>query len=161
MMLTRHYKGEYFAVQTLTAKEAGKDVVVFESLQNDEVFVVPLHEFLAEVKDDDNPTGQKYQYERVSDIKAMGLDTATTQALVDELNLRQDNPFPETTSEILWSVYQIGYLDQEYIHSDLTVDRFTALYSSEDLEDTINYYRKMDDARAIIIRQMTVKQPLK
>lgn len=71
MCAYRHYKGSlYYVVGTAFHSETGEEMVVYHALYGDcQMYVRPLEMFLEEAPEGkENPTGQKYRFELVSNI---------------------------------------------------------------------------------------------
>ena len=93
----RHFKGNLYLVISIASSSSDlQPVVVYMSLNGDrQVWTRELSEFESEVPEGrENPTGQKYRFEPVKDIRSI-LSQCTTQSLIEELKNRPDSPFNE------------------------------------------------------------------
>ena len=114
----RHFKGNlYLIISVASSSEDLQPVVVYMSLEGDnQVWTREQSEFESLVPEGkENPTGQKYRFELVKDIRSV-LSQCTTQSLVEELKRRPDSPFNETDTEgmndkVIGRSYLLGYIN--------------------------------------------------
>lgn len=123
----RHFKGGYYVVLTLASVEStGEEVVIYKSLQDGRVWERPVSSFRELVPaDKENPTGQKYRFERVTSFNNQ-LNMVSTDNLVKELLRREDCPIElQNNSDKVWRVeYLVGRYSERFIDSTNTVEDF-------------------------------------
>lgn len=134
----RHFKGNLYLVTSvaLTSSEL-EPTVVYMSLSGDnQVWTRALSEFESLVPEGkNNPTGQKYRFELVKDMRSI-LSQCTTQNLIEELKSRPDSPFNDSDIEGL----NEKVADREYVLGELmsyseSGKVLSSMYSSDSLEE--------------------------
>lgn len=114
----RHFKGNlYLIISVANSSSDLQPVVVYMSLNGDnQVWTRDLSEFESLAPEGkENPTGQKYRFELVKDMRSI-LSQCTTQNLVEELKKRPDSPFNEIdmngmNDKVVGRTYILGYVD--------------------------------------------------
>ena len=134
----RHFKGNLYLVTSvaITASEL-EPTVVYMSLNGDsQVWTRAMSEFESLVPEGkENPTGQKYRFELVKDMRSI-LSQCTTQNLIEELKRRPDSPFNELDIEGLNN----KVADREYILGEISTHPtgnnviLRSIYSDDSLE---------------------------
>ena len=113
----RHFKGNLYLVTSIaiTASEL-EPTVVYMSLNGDsQVWTRAMSEFESLVPEGkENPTGQKYRFELVKDMRTV-LSQCTTENLIEELKSRPDSPFNDFDIEGL----NEKVADKEYVFGEL------------------------------------------
>lgn len=159
MNIFRHFKGGYYVVQaTATIESTGEEVVVYQSLQDSRVWVRPISSFRELVPTDkENPTGQKYRFERVTKFNNQ-LNMISTEELVKELLKRDDCPAElQTTSDKVWrEEYLVGRFEYSYIDEDHTAEYFNAFNVYDDLERAKLYVK--DNPNLVALRKVYIKE---
>lgn len=134
----RHFKGNLYLVTSVALTSSTLEpTVVYMSLNGDnQVWTRDLSEFESLVPEGkDNPTGQKYRFELVKDMRSI-LSQCTTKNLIEELKKRPDSPFNESDVEGLNDKVAL----REYVLGELrpyqTGDGYElqSYYSADDLE---------------------------
>lgn len=119
----RHFKGNlYLVISVALSESALEPTVVYLSLQGDnQVWTRSMSDFESPVpKDRENPTGQKYRFEPVEDVKNV-LSSCTTDNLIEELKRRPDSPFNDVDFEGLNS----RVANVEYVVGEMRSDMFS------------------------------------
>ena len=159
MSIYRHFKGGYYLVQSLaTIESTGEEVVIYQSLQNGRVWARPLAVFRELVPEGkENPTGQKYRFERVTTFNNQ-LSMVSTENLVKELLSREDCPVElQTTSDKVWRVqYLVGRYTETYVDDDTTVPDFDVFNLYDSLERAVSCVR--DKPYLSILKMAFIKQ---
>lgn len=161
MSIYRHFKGGYYVVKSLaTIESTGEEVVIYQSLQDNRVWVRPVSVFTELVPEDkENPTGQKHRFERVTKFNNQ-LNMVSTDSLVKELLSRSDCPIEFLTSsksDKIWrEMYLVGIYEEHYIDAEHVAEDFNTFNVYDDLE------RAVLNARAnpnfSILRRVYIKQ---
>lgn len=158
MRIYRHFKGGYYVVQSLaTIESTGEEVVIYQSLQDSKVWVRPISVFRELVPaDKENPTGQKYRFEQVSNFNNQ-LNMVSTEELVKELLGRSDCPIElQTTSSKVWrEEFLVGRFEYKYIDENNTAEYFNAINVYDDLERAKSY---VQDTNLIVLRKVYLKE---
>lgn len=147
----RHFKGNLYLVTSVgLASSDLEPTVVYMSLYGDnQVWTRALSEFESLVPEGkDNPTGQKYRFELVKDMRSI-LSQCTTKSLVEELKKRPDSPFNESDVEGLNDKVKI----REYVLGELRPNSATneedyflhSTYSADSLEEVQKYAERHFD----------------
>lgn len=160
----RHFKGNLYLVTSvaLTSSEL-EPTVVYMSLNGDsQVWTRPMSEFESLVPEGkENPTGQKYRFEQVKDMRSI-LSQCTTESLIAELKSRADSPFNEIDIEGL----NDKVADREYILGELTPHPtgqsviLRSIYSDDSLEAVQSFAERHFDrlsSRAKIFKSVLVE----
>lgn len=113
----RHFKGNFYLVTSvaLTSSELEPTVVYMSLYGDNQVWTRSLSEFESLVPEGkENPTGQKYRFELVKDMRSI-LSQCTTQSLIEELKNRPDSPLNELdiegmNSKVVGTEYVLGEL---------------------------------------------------
>lgn len=141
----RHFKGNLYLVTSvaLTSSEL-EPTVVYMSLNGDsQVWTRALSEFESLVPEGkENPTGQKYRFEPVKDMRSI-LSQCTTQSLIEELKRRPDSPFNDLDVDGL----NEKVADREYILGEFRrIPSGTAFlqsyYSADTLEEVEGFIQR-------------------
>lgn len=110
----RHFSGSFYTVLAVSSlrvtKLEFKDIVVLKKLSVvGEVVTYYLDDFLSEVDGDvADVIGQKFKFVQVKDA-CYSLAETTTEALVEELKKRKDNPYAKEGDPNVWEVtYEVG-----------------------------------------------------
>ena len=148
----RHYTGSFYTVLAVTQIDVGKgvypnyrDIVVLRKLSSKaESVTYYLEDFLSEVDEVSDVMGQKFKFVRVKDAQ-FSLAETTTEALVEELKKRSDNPYAKEGDPKVYEVYyEIGvykpvnpkyakYKGQQY---------FDISAQADTVSDALNYIKK-------------------
>lgn len=147
----RHFKGNlYLVISVATSSSDLQPTVVYMSLNGDsQVWTRELSEFESLVPEGkDNPTGQKYRFELVKDMRSI-LSQCTTESLIAELKNRPDSPFNESDVEGLNDKVKI----REYVLGELRPNPVTneedyflhSTYSDNSLEKVQSYAERHFD----------------
>ena len=159
----RHFKGGYYIVHSIARLEQNMDeeVVVYQSLQDGQVWTRPVSSFLEPVPEDKpNPTGQKMRFEKVTDFNNQ-LNLIPTDKLMSELLSRVDCP-PELQTlnpEKVWrNEYLIGMFKEVYIDSQTTREDFFFEKCADTFEEAVDKLKKMNDPRLSILLRTYIKQ---
>ena len=134
----RHFKGNLYLVTSvgLTASELEPTVVYLSLSGDNQVWTRSLSELESLVPEGkENPTGQKYRFEPVKDMRSI-LSQCTTQNLIEELKRRPDSPFNDSDIDGL----NEKVADREYVLGELIPYRegekvLNSLYTSDCLEE--------------------------
>ena len=162
MSIYRHFNGGYYVVQSLaTIESTGEKVVIYQSLQNGRVWVRPVSVFHEPVpKGKENPTGQKYRFERVTNFDNQ-LNLIPTETLVNELLGRNDCP-PELkllNPENVWRTeYLIGRYKNVYVDQNTSYEDFFFDACKPTLPEAIAKRDSMGDPRLSILLRAYIKQ---
>lgn len=158
----RHFKGGYYIVHSLAhIEQTGEEVVVYQSLQDGEVWIRPVSEFLEPVPDGKpNPTGQKLRFEKVENFNNQ-LSLISTDNLLRELLSRNDcppelqtlNPEKVWRNEYLIGRYREVYVDQENTHEDFFFDKCADTY-----EEAVEKLKKTNNPNLSILLRCYIKQ---
>ena len=160
MSIYRHFRGGYYVVQSLAYIEStGEEVVIYQSLQDGRVWVRPLSSFRELVPEDkENPTGQKYRFERVSNFNNQ-LNMISTEELVKELMTRDDCPanlLSQDSSKVWREEYLVGRYYEIYIDSNTTQQEFNVFNVYDSLERATLAVR--DNPNFRILKRTFIKQ---
>lgn len=161
MNIYRHFKGGYYVVLSLaTIESTGEEVVVYQSLQDGRMWVRPLSVFRELVPEDkENPTGQKYRFERVTTFNNQ-LSMVSTENLVKELLSRSDCPVefltPQNSDKVWREEYLVGRFEYQYIDESNTAEYFNALNVYDELERAVLYARA--NPNLTILKKVYIKQ---
>lgn len=161
MNIYRHFKGGYYVVQSLaTIESTGEEVVIYQSLQDGRVWVRPLSVFHELVPaDKENPTGQKYRFEKVTKFNNQ-LNMISTEELVKELLSRSDCPIEfltPTNSDKVWrEEYLVGRYEEFFVDAETTVEDFNSFRGYDSLERAILFARA--NPNLSILKCMYIKQ---
>ena len=161
MSIYRHFKGGYYVVKSLaTIESTGEEVVIYQSLQDSRVWVRPVSVFRELVPEDkENPTGQKYRFEKVTTFNNQ-LNMVSTESLVKELLSRSDCPIefltPHNSTKVWREEYLVGRFEYNYIDEDHTAEYFNAINVYDDLERAKLYVR--DNPNLIVLRKVYIKE---
>lgn len=147
----RHFKGNLYLIMSVAISESTlEQTVVYMSLNGDgNVWTRSVSEFESLVPEGkENPTGQKYRFELVKDIRSV-LSQCTTQNLIEELKKRPDNPFNDIDVEGLNDKVKI----REYILGELRPISATneedyflhSTYSADSLEEVRSFAERHFD----------------
>lgn len=158
----RHFRGGYYLMRSMaTIEKTGEVVVVYESLQDHQVWVRPLSEFTDDVsQNENNPTGQKHRFEPVVDFQYQ-LGLISTETLMQELLKRGDCPdeLKSLNSERVWRTeYLIGRFRNTYINAETTTEDFFYDYVEDSPEAAQEKLRKLNDPRLTILTRIHLKQ---
>lgn len=155
----RHFKGGYYIVQSLaTIESTGEEVVIYQSLQDSRVWVRPLSVFRELVPEDkENPTGQKYRFERVTSFNNQ-LSMVSTENLVRELQSRSDCPVElHTSSDKVWrEEYLVGRYDMRYVDINNSYEDFLISNIFDNLERAVKFVQ--DNPNTHILKRVCIKQ---
>lgn len=161
LSIYRHFKGGYYVVQSLASIEStGEEVVIYQSLQDGRVWVRPLTSFRELVPEDkENPTGQKYRFERVTTFNNQ-LSMVSTENLVKELLSRSDCPIefltPQNSNKVWREEYLVGRFEYNYIDENNTAEYFNAFNVYDELERAVLYARA--NPNLTILKKVYIKQ---
>lgn len=161
LSLYRHFKGGYYVVHSLASIEStGEEVVIYQSLQDGRTWVRPLTSFRELVPEDkENPTGQKYRFERVTSFNNQ-LKMVSTENLVKELLSRSDCPVefltPHNSDKVWREEYLVGRFEYQYIDESNTAEYFNAFNVYDELERAVLYARA--NPNLIILKKVYIKQ---
>ena len=161
LSIYRHFRGGYYVVQSLAYIEStGEEVVIYQSLQDGRVWVRPLTSFNELVPEDkENPTGQKYRFERVTTFNNQ-LKMVSTENLVKELLSRSDCPVefltPQNSDKVWREEYLVGRFEYQYIDESNTAEYFNALNVYDELERAVLYARA--NPNLTILKKVYIKQ---
>lgn len=158
----RHFKGGYYIVHSVATSEAtGEAIVVYQSLQDGNVWTRPLSEFIEPVpKGKENPTGQVLRFERVSNFNNQ-LNLIPTDKLLSELLSRVDCPVELKTlnPEKVWRTeYLIGMFREVYVDHTTTREDFFFEKCTDTLEEAVEKLKSMNDPRLSILMRTHIKQ---
>lgn len=158
----RHFRGGYYLMHSMaTIEKTGEVVVVYESLQDHQVWVRPLSEFMEDVsQNENNPTGQKHRFEPVPNFQYQ-LGLIPTETLMQELLNRSDCPdeLKSLNPERVWRTeYLIGRFRKEFINDQTTNEDFFYDYVEDSLEKAVEKLRKLNDPRLTIVTRLHIKQ---
>lgn len=163
LSIYRHFKGGYYIVHALATVESNRDeqVVVYQSLQDGRMWTRPLSVFQEPVPEDkENPTGQKFRFERVSNFNNQ-LNLIPTDKLMNELLRRSDCP-PELKfldPEMVWRTeYLIGRYQKVFVSHDNYHEDFFFEKSADTPEEAVEKLKKMNDPRLSILMRTYIKQ---
>jgi len=160
--LYRHFKGGYYIVHSVaTVESTGEPVVVYQSLQDGELWTRPLSVFQEPVPEGKpNPTGQKLRFEQVTNFNNQ-LSLIPTEKLLSELLSRVDCP-PELQTlnpEKVWrNEYMIGRFREVYIDHETTREDFFFENCADTLEEAKKKLEKIGDSRLSILLRTYIKQ---
>lgn len=163
MNIYRHFKGGYYVVLSLASIEStGEEVVVYQSLQDGRMWVRPLSVFRELVPEDkENPTGQKYRFERVTTFNNQ-LSMVSTENLVKELLSRSDCPVefmtPANSDKVWREQYLTGRFEHHFVDEDNTVVDFDIHTVHNTLEEAVNRAKKINNPYIEILKQVFIKQ---
>lgn len=158
----RHFKGGYYIVHsTALIEKDGEEVVVYQSLQDGQVWIRPVSEFLEPVPEDKtNPTGQKLRFEKVENFNNQ-LSLIPTDKLMSELLSRVDCP-PELQTlnpEKVWrNEYLIGRFREVYIDHETTKEDFFFEKCADTLEEAVEKLHKTNNPNLSILLRTYIKQ---
>lgn len=160
MRIYRHFKGGYYVVQAIaTVESTGEEVVIYQSLQDGRVWTRPVSVFRELVPaDKENPTGQKYRFERVSNFNNQ-LNMVSTEELVKELLSREDCPvnFLLLDNSKIWrEEYLVGRFEYQYISENNTAEYFNALNVYDDVDRARQFVK--DNPNMIALRKVYLKE---
>lgn len=161
MSIYRHFKGGYYVVQSIAYIEStGEEVVIYQSLQDSRVWVRPVSSFQELVPDGkENPTGQKYRFERVTNFNNQ-LNMIPTEELVRELMSRDDCPtelLTSSNSDKVWrEEYLVGRHESRFIDSELTVEDFDIYNVYSELDRAVQCVE--DNPNLTILKRMYIRQ---
>ena len=161
MRIYRHFKGGYYVVQAVASIEStGEEVVIYQSLQDSRVWVRPISSFRELVPaDKENPTGQKYRFERVSNFNNQ-LSMASTEELVKELLKRDDCPvnflLSDNSPKIWREEYLVGRYDMRFIDVDNSQEDFLVRNIFDNLERAVKFVH--DNPNTQILKRVCIKQ---
>lgn len=140
----RHFKGGMYIIDSVATEEAtGKAVIVYRSLSTGAVWTRPESQFFEKVPEDkENPTGQKYRFEKIDDYMVSDpLKCFTTQALIKELSARNNNPYIDTLP-----------VGDKCFREDYIVGRIVSVYVSKDNSfqdiDVDSVYNTIEEAES-------------
>ena len=162
MNIYRHFKGGYYIVHSLATVEAdsdGEEVVVYQSLQDGRVWLRPLSSFQELVPEGkENPTGQKYRFERVTTFNNQ-LNLIPTEELMKELLRRNDCPVELQclNPDKVWrDNYMVGRYETTYLTHEESTEDFYAFNIFNSLERAVQYAH--DHPKSEILRRVYIKQ---
>jgi len=160
--LFRHFKGHYFIVTDEAEFGDSELFVVYTSTMSGRTYICPKSEFYEVVPDsEENPTGQKYRFERVLDYENQ-LNMITTDRLVKELLSRHDSPIKGLDIEgikdvkIFLSEYVVGIVESDYCEDG----KVNEIFRSVNAYDTFEWAKaKLDKlgGRYEIIKRVYVR----
>lgn len=158
----RHFKGGYYIVHSLaTVESTGEEVVVYQSLQDGKMWTRPASVFQELVPEGrDNPTGQKYRFERVTNFQNQ-LSMVSTDKLILELLSRKDCPtiLQSLNTDKVWQEdYLVGRFENKFIAHDHYVEDFVTFNSFSLLERAENYLSRCGLSDAKILKRVYIKQ---
>lgn len=157
----RHFKGGYYIVHSLAhIEKTGEDVVVYQSLQDGNVWVRPVSEFNDPVPEDKpNPTGQAHRFEKITNFNNQ-LSAVQTGVLLGELFSRADCPteIKLFDKDKIWRTeYLIGQFREHYISQNNVQEDFFFNHCASTLEEAESKLKKLDDPRLSILMRTHVK----
>lgn len=161
MSIYRHFKGGYYVVQSLaTIESTGEEVVIYQSLQDGRVWVRPSSVFRELVPEDkENPTGQKYRFEKVTTFNNQ-LNMVSTESLVKELLSRSDCPIefltPQNSDKVWREEYLVGRYVESYVTEHITAEDFNIFNVYDSLERATLAVR--DTPNLHILKRVFIKQ---
>ena len=146
----RHFKGNIYLVTSVALTSSDLEpTVVYMSLNGDnQVWTRALSEFESLVPEGkENPTGQKYRFELVKDMRSI-LSQCTTQNLIEELKTRPDSPFTEADIEglnekVVAREYVLGELSP-YSNNECG-NMLTCVCVKDSLEEAKSYAERHPD----------------
>ena len=158
----RHFKGGYYLVTSVARNEADeKPTVVYQSVENiGQVWTRPVESFIQRVDTEspDNVTKQKHRFEPVFDFDLIE-KSYTTQRLVAELLMREDNPFkdtiirPETVVDTFYDVGMMRYSAD--VQRDFFEPACSGFSSAQEARDWLNsHYSPL----YIIVRRLILRE---
>lgn len=158
----RHFRGGYYLMRSMaTIEKTGEIVVVYESLQDHQVWVRPLSEFTDDVsQNENNPTGQKHRFEPVVDFQYQ-LGLIPTETLMQELLKRNGCPdeLKSLNPERVWRTeYLIGRFRKNFIDAETTTEDFFYDYVESTSDSAQEKLRKLNDPRLSILTRLYLKQ---
>lgn len=159
----RHFKGGYYIVHSLALIEKerdGEEVVVYQSLQDGQVWIRPVSEFQEPVPEGKpNPTGQKLRFEKVTNFNNQ-LSLIPTDKLLSELLSREDCP-PELLTlnpEKVWRTeYLIGRFREVYIDHETTKEDFFFEKCTDTLEEAVEKLKKTNNPNLSILMRTHIR----
>lgn len=160
--LYRHFRGGYYIVHSVASVEStGEPVVVYQSLQDGRVWTRPLSSFQEQVPEGkDNPTGQKFRFEKVTNFNNQ-LNLISTDKLLSELLSREDCP-PELQTlnpDKVWrNEYLIGRYDEVYIDHLNSREDFFFEKCADTLDEAKEKLEKMGNPNLSILLRCYIKQ---
>ena len=158
----RHFKGGYYIVHSIARLESDRDeeVVVYQSLQDGQVWIRPVSSFLEPVPEDKpNPTGQKMRFERISNFNNQ-LSAVSTESLISELFSRPDCPMEIKLfdKDKLWRTeYLIGQFRERFISNDVVTEDFFFEKCADTLEEAKVKLEKTNNPNFSIVMRTHVK----
>lgn len=158
----RHFKGGYYIVHSVARVESNRDeeVVVYQSLQDGQVWTRPVSSFLEPVPEDKpNPTGQKLRFERISNFNNQ-LSAVPTERLIGELFSRPDCPteIKLFDREKLWRTeYLIGQFKDRYIGDGVYTEDFFFEKCADTLEEAKDKLEKTNNPNLTILMRTHIK----
>ena len=158
----RHFKGGYYVVHSLaTVESTGEEVVIYQSLQDGKVWTRPSSVFCELVPaDKENPTGQKYRFERVTQFNNQ-LSMVSTDKLIEELLRREDCPIElqSNSADKVWrEEYLVGEYENIFIANDQYKEDFRVFNAFSTLEKALNYVSRFGTTRVRILKRVYIKQ---
>lgn len=163
MSIYRHFKGGYYIVQAFGIYEpTGESVVIYQSLQNSQIWVRPVSVFQELVPEDkENPTGQKYRFERVTDFNNQ-ISMISTEGLLKELLSRNDCPVELQTSidnDKIWrEQYLTGRYTQHFIDIEHTLEDFDIDTVHNTFDEAVRRVKNTNNPFMQILKQVFIKQ---
>ena len=157
----RHFKGGYYVVLNLaTIESTGAEVVIYQSLQDGRMWVRPSSVFCEIVPEGkENPTGQKYRFEHVSQFNNQ-LSMVSTDNLVKELLSRSDCPMElliSQNSDKVWREdYLVGRYDETYVTEHVTAKDFNIMNVYDSMErasQAIENHPNLSILKRVFIKQ--------
>lgn len=160
----RHFKGGYYIVHSTALIEKdrdGEEVVVYQSLQDGQVWIRPVSEFQEPVPEGKpNPTGQKLRFEKVTNFNNQ-LGLVPTDKLLEELFSREDCPVEMKLfdKDKIWRTeYLIGQFKEVYISHDNIHEDFFFEKCADTLEEAKEKLKKTNNPNYTILIRTHIKQ---
>ena len=160
----RHFKGGYYIVHSIARIEKerdGEEVVVYQSLQDGQVWIRPVSEFQELVPEGKpNPTGQTHRFEKISEFNNQ-LSAVSTERLISELFSRPDCPeeIKLFDKDRLWRTeYLIGQFRERYIGGGISTEDFFFEKCADTLEEAKEKLEKTNNPNFTILMRTHVKQ---
>lgn len=158
----RHASGSFYtiiALSSISLDSGVKDIVVVKKLSSlGETVTYFVDEFFKDIELDKytNPMGQKTLFVRVKDASCTLAET-TTEALIEELKTRLDNPYAkEGDPKVFEVVYEVGVY-KPYKRSDLEHRGqyyFEVLVTKDTFDSAVNFIKNhwSNSLRPVIMR---------
>ena len=161
--LYRHYKGGYYLVlsEQVIDEHSGSEVVLYQSVKDNRVWVRKLSDFMSDAPVDNNPTGQKRRFQVVRDLDNP-LTEIPTSTLLNELHKRSDNPYlihSDTLNEKVWRTdYLVGTYDSYPTDGDNFVEDFDVKAVFSTMEEAKEFLGNSNNIRYQLLKRVFIKE---